>query len=151
MPARSENLHRPLLVTPGRLQDIVCHHEQRRVSRQLALSYDRKRLILTRTAFAEGAAEQHVDIDDFSDGRLGVCWKGVSLPDFTFDKDQRVTHAAIVASRFLGETLAWIKARQDSERPLPLIKTNSEARATARKVARRGAEPPRQLARAHPT
>ena len=35
-----------------------------------------------------------------------------------FDKLQRVSHAAIVENKRLGEVLAWIKARQDS-RPIP--------------------------------
>ena len=66
------------------------------------------------------------------------------LPFFTFDKDQRVIHAVIVESKFLGETLAWIKARQDIERPLPRIKTNSEAAGylpKGRKAGRRAAPP----------
>ncbi|CCM78956.1 hypothetical protein BN77_p11654 [Rhizobium mesoamericanum STM3625] len=42
-----------------------------------------------------------------------------------FDKDQRVTHAAITENNRLGEVLAYIKERQD-ERHAPKVKTNSE-------------------------
>jgi hypothetical protein len=49
----------------------------------------------------------------------------LSLPYRVFDKDQRVTHAAIVENKRLGEVLAYIKDRQDQERP-PRVKTNSE-------------------------
>lgn len=42
--ARSENLHRTLNVAASRLQDILCHHEQRYVGAQLTISYDRKQI-----------------------------------------------------------------------------------------------------------
>ena len=55
-----------------------------------------------------------VEIYDFPDGRLEIRWKGRSLPYSAFDKLQRVSHAAIVENKRLGEILAWIKERQDS-------------------------------------
>ena len=53
------------------------------------------------------------------------------MPYRVFDKDQRVTHAAIVENKRLGEVLAYVKARQDQERP-PRVKTNSEKAAYQR-------------------
>jgi hypothetical protein len=50
-----------------------------------------------------------VDVYDFPDGRLEVRWKGRSLPYSAFDRLQRVSHAAIVENKRLGEILAWIK------------------------------------------
>ncbi len=44
-----------------------------------------------------------VEIYDFPDGRLEVRWKGRSLPYSAFDKLQRVSHAAIVENKRLGE------------------------------------------------
>ena len=44
--ARPENLHRKLNVAPSRLKDILCHREQRYVSAQLTISYDRTQIIL---------------------------------------------------------------------------------------------------------
>jgi hypothetical protein len=38
-----------------------------------------------------------------------------SLPYSAFDKLQRVSHAAIVENKRLGEILAWIKEQQDRE------------------------------------
>ena len=49
----------------------------------------------------------------------------MSLPYRAFDKDQRVTHAAIVENKRLSEVLAYVKERQDQQRP-PRVKTNSE-------------------------
>ena len=54
-----------------------------------------------------------VEINDFPDGRLEMRWKGRSLPYSAFDKLQRVSHAAIVENKRLGEILAWIKEQQD--------------------------------------
>jgi hypothetical protein len=54
-----------------------------------------------------------VDIYDFPDGRLEVRWKGRPLPYSVFDKLQRVSHAAIVENKRLGEILTWIKQQQD--------------------------------------
>ena len=67
----------------------------------------------------------YVDTYSFPDGRFEVRWKGMSLPYRAFDKDQRVTHAAIVENKRLSEVLAYVKDRQDQERP-PRVKTNSE-------------------------
>ena len=51
--------------------------------------------------------------------------RGCPCPIKVFDKDQRVTHAAIVENKRLGEVLAFIKSQQD-QRPPPRLKTNSE-------------------------
>jgi len=61
---------------------------------------------------------QEVEVCDFPDGRLEIRWKGLPLAYAVFDKLQRVSHAAVVENKRLGEVLAWIKARQDS-RPIP--------------------------------
>jgi hypothetical protein len=42
-----------------------------------------------------------------------------------FDKDQRVTHAAITENKRLGDVLAYIKERQDQQMKTA-VKTNSE-------------------------
>jgi hypothetical protein len=56
-----------------------------------------------------------VEIYDFPDGRLEVRCKGRSLPYSAFDKLQRVSHAAIVENKCLGEILTWIKEQQDRQ------------------------------------
>ena len=52
--AKPENLHRPLNVKTAHLNDILCHREQRYVSDQLTMSYDRKQIILERSEISEG-------------------------------------------------------------------------------------------------
>jgi Helix-turn-helix domain len=124
-PARPNDLHRPLNMAPDRLRSILCHRERRHVGQQLTLSYERKRIMLEQTDVTIGLAGQYVDTYAFADGRLEVRWNGMSLPYQAFDKDQRVSHAAIVENKRLGEVLACIKSQQELRSP-PRLKTNSE-------------------------
>ena len=124
-PARPDDRHRPLNIPPERLRTILCRREQRYVGQQLTLSYDRQRIMLERNEATVGLAGKYVDTYAFADGRLEVRWQGLSLPYRAFDKDQRVTHAAIVENKRLGEVLAFIKSQQDPRRRRA-VKTNSE-------------------------
>jgi hypothetical protein len=124
-PFRSEDMHRPLSIPVAKLTDILCHREQRYVGSQLALTYDRKRIILERNAASEDLSGKYVDVYDFPDGRLEVRSKGLLLPYSVFSKDQRVSHTAIVENKRLGHALALIKAQQDSHFEAK-VKTNSE-------------------------
>lgn len=125
LPARPDDLHRPLNLEAGRLGDILCWREQRYVGRQLTLSYERKRIMLEETELTRGLVGRYVDTYAFADGRLEFRWKGVSLPHTVFDKEQRVMHAEIVENKRLGAALAYVKELQDSQ-PTPRVKTNSE-------------------------
>jgi transposase len=126
LPARPNDLHRPLERNPAQLDTILAWREQRYVTQQLALSYDSKRIILDETPLTAGLIGKYVETYEFPDGRLEVRWQGIALPYRVFDKKQRVTHTAIVENKRLSEALAWVKARQDEIRPVPL-KTHSEA------------------------
>jgi len=137
VPARPENLHRPLERPTVQLDTILAWREQRYVTQQLALSYDSKRIILDETPLTAGLVGKYVETYEFPDGRFEVRWQGVALPHRVFDKKQRVTHAAIVENKRLSEALAWVKARQDAIEPVR-TKTNSEAHGTS--LARKDAE-----------
>lgn len=138
-PARADDLHRPINLAPDRLKEILCKREQRYVSEQLTFSFERKRIMLDETEVARGLVGRYVETYSYADGRLDVRWKGHSLCYRMFDKDQRVTQAAIVENKRLGEVLAYIKERQD-DLPVPQVKTNSEKggyKPTGRKPGRR--------------
>ena len=126
-PARPDNLHRAVTESPDRLNDILCWRDERYVGQQLTLSYDRLRIMLERSEVTIGLAGKYVDTYAFADGGLEVRWQGLSLPYKAFDKDQRVSHAAIVENKRLGAALAFVKAQQDLKRPPPRVRTNSEA------------------------
>ena len=125
VPAKSKDLHRSLSVRGSRLKDILCHRKQRHVSEQLALSYDRKQIILERSPVSEKLSGQYVDLYDHPDRPLEVRWKGVSLPYRVFEKDRRVTHAAVVENKRLGQALAIVKLKQELRHETK-VKTNSE-------------------------
>jgi hypothetical protein len=116
-----------LNVSASRLRDILCHRVLRHVSTQLTISYDRKRIMLFRNEVTEGIVGQYVDIYHFADGQVDVRWKGLSLPYTVFDKEQRVSQAAVVENKRLGAALAFVKALQDAPRPSPRVKSASEA------------------------
>lgn len=125
VPARSDDLHRPLNLAPDRLTEILCKREQRYVGTQLTFSFERKRIMLAETEVTRGLVGHYVETYAYADGRLDVRWKGYSLPYTVFDKDQRVTHAAITENKRLGDILAYVKERQDQHVP-PVVKTNSD-------------------------
>lgn len=124
-PARSEDLHRPMNLAPDRLTEILCKREQRYVGSQLTFSFERKRIMLKETEVTRGLVGRYVETYAYADGRLDVRWKGYSLPYTVFDKDQRVTHAAITENKRLGDVLAYIKERQEQQDE-PKVKNNSE-------------------------
>ena len=124
-PARSDDLHRPLNLAPDRLTEILCKREQRYVGSQLTFSFERQRIMLEETDVTRGLVGRYVETYAYADGRLDVRWKGYSLPYTVFDKDQRVTHAAISENKRLGDVLAYIKERQEQPDE-PTVKSNSE-------------------------
>jgi len=134
--ARPDNLHRPLNVSPSRLNDILCYREQRYIGAQLSFHYDRKQIILERNEVSESLAGKYVELYDNADGPLEVRWNGITLPYRVFSKDQRVNHTAIVENKRLGHALALIKAQQDLKLTTRVM-TSSEKngyRKTPRKV-----------------
>jgi len=117
VPHRPDDLHRAMNIEPERLRDVFCLRDQRYVGAQLSLSYERRRIILEENDITRGLPGKYVDTYEFPDGRLEIRWKGLALPYSVFDKDQRVTHAAITANKNLSAVLEFIKAEQDKAAP----------------------------------
>ncbi len=115
VPARPDDLHRPMNLAPDRLRDVLCKREQRYVGAQLTFSFERQRIMLEETEVTRGLVGRYVETYAYADGRLDVRWKGRSLPYRVFDKDQRVTHAAITENKRLSDVLAYIKERQEQQ------------------------------------
>jgi transposase len=124
-PANSHDLHRPLQITVNRLSDILCHREQRYVGAQLTFHYDRRQIILEQTELSKGLAGRYVEVYDFSDKPLKVRWQGHLLPYRVFNKDQRVSPAAIVENKRLRHALSVVKTQQDRRLAVKVM-TNSE-------------------------
>lgn len=136
-PARSDDLHRPLNLAPDRLTEILCKREQRYVGSQLTFSFERKRIMLDESEVTRGLVGKYVETYAYADGRLDVRWKGHSLPYTVFDKEQRVTHAAITENKRLGDVLAYIRERQQED-DKPKVKSNSDKNGYVKRAGKPG-------------
>jgi hypothetical protein len=114
-------------VQASRLADILCHREQRHLSQQLALAYDRRQIILERSELADKLAASTSRSTTSLIGRSRCDGKGTRFPipssssaaarstitPPAFSKDQRISHTAIVENKRLSHALATVKAQQD--------------------------------------
>ena len=110
-PANAKDLHRKLS-TADNLDEILAWREERTVTQNLTLHYDRMLLILEPTCFARGLMRKKVDVVNYPDGRFAVQFNGTSLAFRRFDKIQTVQPGVIVDNKRLSAVLAMVKARQ---------------------------------------
>ena len=101
--------------TPTRplLEDVFAWKEERTLTKNLTVQYDKVLFLLEPNELTRSLARQRVTIIDYPDGRIAIRHKGRDLPYRTFDKLQKVNQAAIVENKRLGEVLAYIAARQE--------------------------------------
>jgi len=112
-PANVKNLHRSL-TSADDLTEILAWREQRTVTKNLTLHYDRMMLLLEPTPFVRALVRKKVDVVNYPDGRFAVQFEGVSLPFRVFDKIQTVQPGTIVENKRLGAALALVKQMQDA-------------------------------------
>src|SRR6202790_4219313 len=108
-PANAKDLHRKL-TSADNLDEILAWREERTVTRNLTLHYDRMMLMLDPTPFARGLVRKKVDVVNSPDGRFAIQFEGKPLPFQVFDKIQTVEPGAIVENKRLGAALAMVKA-----------------------------------------
>jgi hypothetical protein len=110
-PANSKNLHRPVARADD-LDEILAWREERTVTRNLTLHYDRMMLLLDPTPLARGLAGKKVEVVNYPDGRFAVQFNGTALDFKVFDKIQTVQPGAIVDNKRLSAVLERIKVQQ---------------------------------------
>jgi hypothetical protein len=110
-PANAKDLHRKLSAADN-LDEILAWREERTVTQNLTLHYDRMLLILEPTSLARGLVRKKVEVVNYPDGRFAVQFNGTSLAFRQFDKIQTVQPGAIVDNKRLSAVLAVVKARQ---------------------------------------
>jgi hypothetical protein len=110
-PANAKDLHRPLAQADD-LDEILAWREERTVTRNLTLHYDRMMLLLDPTPLARGLARKKVEVVNYPDGRFAVQFNGTALDFKVFDKIQTVQPGAIVDNKRLSAVLEHIKAQQ---------------------------------------
>ena len=110
-PANPKNLHRPLAQADD-LDEILAWREERTVTRNLTLHYDRMMLLLDPTSLARGLVRKKVEVVNYPDGRFAVQFNGATLGFKVFDKIQTVQPGAIVDNKRLSAVLEQVKAQQ---------------------------------------
>jgi hypothetical protein len=90
------------------LEDIFAWKEERTVTHNLTLQYDKIVFLLEPNEITRPLARQRVTVIDYPDGRLAIRHNGVDLPYRTYDKLRRVTQAAIVENKRLSEVLSYV-------------------------------------------
>jgi hypothetical protein len=96
---------------------LLAWREERTVTNNLTLHYDRMMLLLDPTEFARGLVRKKVAVVNYPDGRFAVQFEGTSLPFQVFDKIQTVEPGTIVESKRLGAALAMVKEQQAAYLP----------------------------------
>jgi hypothetical protein len=115
-PTNAKDLHRPLAET-DKLDEILAWREERTVTNNLTLHYDRMMILLTPGPSTSQLRRKKVDVVNYPDGRFAVQFHGVPLPFTVFDKIQTVQPGAIVENKRLGAALALVKQHQASYAP----------------------------------
>ena len=110
-PANAKDLHRPLAQADD-LDEILAWREERTVTRNLTLHYDRMMLLLDPTSLARGLVRKKVEVVNYPDGRFAVQFNGAVLGFKVFDKIQTVQPGAIVDNKRLSAVLEQIRAQQ---------------------------------------
>ena len=86
--------------------------EQRTVTANLVLHYDRMMLLLDPTPQARSLARKQVEVVNYPDGRFAVRHAGAELAFRVFDTIATVAQGAVVERKRLTEALAHVQARQ---------------------------------------
>jgi hypothetical protein len=115
-PQNAKDLHRPLTGADN-LDEILVWREERTVTLNLTLHYDRMMLLLDPTPFARGLVRKKVDVVNYPDGRFAVQFEGMPLSFRVFDKIQTVQPGTIVENKRLGAALALVKEQQAAYPP----------------------------------
>ena len=99
------------------LDEVLAWREQRTVTHNLTLHYDRMMLMLDPTPLARGLVRKKVEVVNYPDGRFAVQFEGATLGFRVFDKIQTVQPGAIVENKRLSAVLAMVRVRQANYEP----------------------------------
>ena len=92
-PANAKDLHRKLTAADD-LDEILAWREERTVTQNLTLHYDRMMLILEPTPLARGLVRRKVEVVNYPDGRFAVQFNGRSRCRFGCSTRSRLSSPA---------------------------------------------------------
>jgi hypothetical protein len=107
----AHDAHRP--VRPDEdLDSIFAWREQRKVTGNLTLHYERKLYLLADTPKNRRYAGKYLDVYQFPDGKVEIRAAGVKVPYSTYDKLGAIDQGAIVENKRLGHAGLLPRMRQ---------------------------------------
>ncbi len=116
LPLNDKDLHRQLEADES-LCDIFVWREERTVSQNLTLQFDKVLFMLEPGDVASKLAGKRVTVSLYPSGRIMISFDGFPLTYKIFDKVRQVNQAAIVDNKRLSAALEHIKAEQ-AKRPM---------------------------------
>ena len=107
-----KNVHRELLPQED-LNEIFSWQEERTLSKNLTLQYDKILYLIEDSIDNRNLARNKVTVFDYFDGSIKIKWQRRELPYRIFDKMQKVDQGEIVSNKRLGAVLNYIKEKQE--------------------------------------
>lgn len=107
-PRHDFEVHRPLANNEN-LEATFTWREQRKVSKNLTLQYDKKLYLLEDNEENRRFQGKYIDVWQYPDGTIGLRARGSSLPFITYDWLGELDQGAIINNKRLGQALAIIK------------------------------------------
>jgi hypothetical protein len=104
VPRETHDAHRPIRDDEN-LNLIFTWREQRKVTSNLTLHYERKLYLLADTPKNRRYAGKYLDFYQYPDGKIEIRAAGVSIPYSTYDKLGAIDQGAIVENKRLGHAL----------------------------------------------
>jgi len=111
-PRHDFDVHRPLENNEN-LDATFTWREQRKVSKNLTLQYDKKLYLIEDNEENRRFQGKYIDVWQYPDGTIELRANGTSLPFITYDRLGELDQGAIVDNKRLGRALEMIKLVQD--------------------------------------
>jgi Helix-turn-helix domain len=136
VPRETYDAHRPVREDED-LDLIFTWREQRKVTSNLTLHYERKLYLLPDTPQNRRYAAKYLDVYQYPDGKIEIRAAGVSLPYSTYDKLGTIDQGAIVENKRLGHALRISGAIQANRDNRCVIGPSTAHRIDGKKVPRK--------------
>jgi len=108
----SKNMHRELL-PHEELNEIFSWQENRTLSKNLTLQYDKALYLIEDSIDNRSLARNKVTVYEYFDGTIKIKCDNRELPYRIFDKIKKIDQGEIVSNKRLGAVLNFIKEKQD--------------------------------------
>ena len=110
-PRGSHDAHRAVRDDEN-LDLIFAWREQRKVTQNLTLHYDRKMYLLEDSPQTRRLIQKYIDVVQYPDGRIELHAAGRSLPYSLYEKLGQIDQGAIVSNKRLGQVLSVVQQVQ---------------------------------------